>query len=35
MYDFLDNIGMHGMCMCVFGFIDVSGMDFFRFENGF
>ena len=31
MYDFLASFGMHGICMCVFGFFVVGGIDFSEF----
>ena len=28
MYDFLASFGMHGTCMCVFSFLDITSMGF-------
>lgn len=35
MYDFLNGLDMHGLCMLVFGFLIVGGMVFIGFNSGF
>ena len=35
MYDFLTSFGLHGTCMCVFGFLVIIGMGFAICDSGF
>ena len=35
MYGFLTIFHMHGICMCVFGSLDVIGMVFSKCDSGF